>query len=130
MARESRTRKQSRAGQILRRMRAAYPDAKCELDWSTPLELAAATILSALCTDKRVNLVTPALFRKYKTAADWAQTPQETQNRPSTNTLPVFSSHARPGQLKWVRQYRHPVHFSGSTRTGRGVGVALSMVMQ
>ena len=45
--------------------------------FSNPLELAVAAILSAQCTDKRVNLVTPALFRKYRTAADWAKTPQD-----------------------------------------------------
>ena len=78
MAREARTQQQARARQILRRLRKTYPDAKCELDWSTPLELAAATILSAQCTDKRVNLVTPALFRKYRSARDWARTPLET----------------------------------------------------
>jgi endonuclease-3 len=49
-----------------------YPDAHCELDFRTPLELCVATILSAQCTDKRVNEVTPALFAKYRTAADYA----------------------------------------------------------
>ncbi|MEO3814248.1 endonuclease III [Sphaerisporangium sp. B11E5] len=49
-----------------------YPDAHCELDFTNPLELAVATILSAQCTDKRVNLVTPTLFAKYRTAADYA----------------------------------------------------------
>jgi endonuclease-3 len=49
-----------------------YPDAHCELDFSTPLELAVATVLSAQCTDKRVNEITPALFRKYRSAADYA----------------------------------------------------------
>lgn len=49
-----------------------YPDARCRLDFSTPLELLIATILSAQCTDERVNLVTQALFRKYRTAADYA----------------------------------------------------------
>lgn len=77
MARETRQQQQARAKTILRRLRKTYPDAKCELNWSTPLELAAATILSAQCTDKRVNLVTPALFRKYRTARAWAATPQE-----------------------------------------------------
>jgi endonuclease-3 len=76
MPRETRFQQQARARAILRKLRATYPDAKCELDWTTPLELAAATILSAQCTDKRVNLVTPALFRKYRTARDWARTPQ------------------------------------------------------
>jgi endonuclease-3 len=50
----------------------AFPDAHCELDFTNPLELAVATILSAQCTDKRVNEVTSALFGKYRTAADYA----------------------------------------------------------
>ena len=78
MVRETLQQRQNRAQAILRRLKKEYPDAKCELDWSTPLELAVATILSAQCTDKRVNLVTPALFRKYRAAQDWAATPQET----------------------------------------------------
>lgn len=78
MVRETLQQRQNRAQAILRRLKKEYPDAKCELDWSTPLELAVATILSAQCTDKRVNLVTPALFRKYRAAKDWAATPQET----------------------------------------------------
>jgi len=52
-----------------------YPRAHCELDFSNPLELLVATILSAQCTDKRVNLVTPALFKKYPTARAYAQAP-------------------------------------------------------
>ena len=66
-----------KAALISAALRKAYPDAHCELDFSTPLELAVGAILSAQCTDKRVNLVTPALFRKYRTAADWAKTPQD-----------------------------------------------------
>ena len=50
-----------------------YPDAHCELDFGNPLELLVATILSAQCTDKRVNAVTPALFAKYRSAADYAK---------------------------------------------------------
>lgn len=50
----------------------AYPDAHCELDFRTSLQLAVATILSAQCTDKRVNETTPALFARYHTAADYA----------------------------------------------------------
>ena len=67
-----------RAAEILRRLRKAYPDAGCELDFSNPLQLAVAAILSAQCTDRRVNLVTPALFRKYRAARDWAAASQET----------------------------------------------------
>ena len=55
----------------------AYPDATCSLDHRSPLQLLVATILSAQCTDKRVNIVTKDLFRKYKTAADYAAAAQE-----------------------------------------------------
>lgn len=58
---------------IIAGLKKAYPDAHCELDHSNPLELLVATILSAQCTDKRVNLVTAELFRKYRSAADYAQ---------------------------------------------------------
>ncbi|MDQ6939321.1 MAG: endonuclease III, partial [Verrucomicrobiota bacterium] len=50
-----------------------YPDAHCELAFKTPLQLLIATILSAQCTDKRVNMVTPKLFARYRTAADFAK---------------------------------------------------------
>jgi len=73
--RESLEEKRRRAAQVLRRLGRAYPDARCSLNYSGPLELLVATILSAQCTDVRVNMVTPALFRKYKTAADYARAP-------------------------------------------------------
>ncbi|SDD85088.1 endonuclease III [Actinokineospora iranica] len=57
---------------MTRALAEGYPDAHCELDFTTPLELAVATILSAQCTDKRVNETTPALFARYRTAADYA----------------------------------------------------------
>ena len=53
-------------------LRRTYPDAHCELNYSNPLQLLIATILSAQCTDKQVNIVTRDLFKKYKTAADFA----------------------------------------------------------
>jgi endonuclease III len=61
-----------RARRINRELAELYPDAHCELDFTNALELSVATILSAQCTDKRVNEVTPALFRRYPTAADYA----------------------------------------------------------
>lgn len=60
-----------RIGEIIRRLKKAYPDAKCSLNYSTPFELLVATILSAQCTDERVNLVTQKLFQKYKSPADY-----------------------------------------------------------
>jgi len=62
-----------RVGRILRALAAAHPDAHCELDFATPLELAVATILSAQSTDKLVNTVTPALFARYPDALAYAR---------------------------------------------------------
>lgn len=62
-----------RARRMNRALAQAFPDAHCELDFTTPLELAVATVLSAQCTDVRVNLTTPALFARYPTALDYAQ---------------------------------------------------------
>lgn len=75
MPRETRAAKAARARKIIAGLNKAYPDAHCELDHSNPLELLVATILSAQCTDKRVNLVTPALFKKYPSAAAFANAP-------------------------------------------------------
>jgi endonuclease-3 len=69
---ESAAARKARLQTILLRLREAYPDAHCELNFTTPLELLVAVILSAQCTDVRVNLVTPALFKKYRSAADYA----------------------------------------------------------
>ncbi len=68
----SRTALVRRARRINRELAAFYPDAHCELNFTSPLELLVATILSAQCTDKRVNIVTPVLFSRYRTAADYA----------------------------------------------------------
>lgn len=73
--------KKRRARVIDRLLAAAHPDARCELDYSNPLELAVATILSAQCTDVRVNLTTPALFERYRTAADYAAADPEDVER-------------------------------------------------
>ena len=69
---ETRTALVRRARRMNKLLAETYPDAHCELDFTTPLELAVATILSAQCTDRRVNLVTPVLFARYPTAADYA----------------------------------------------------------
>jgi endonuclease-3 len=66
-----------RAKAILPVLMKTYPNAKCSLDFHNPLQLLVATILSAQCTDKRVNMVTPGLFKKYPKAADYAKAPLE-----------------------------------------------------
>ena len=69
---ETPARRKARARRIVARLERAYPDATCALHHASALELVVATILSAQCTDARVNLVTPVLFAKYQTAADYA----------------------------------------------------------
>jgi endonuclease III len=69
---ESSTSLVRRARRMARALADAYPDAHCELDFSSPLQLLVATVLSAQTTDRRVNEVTPVLFARYRTAADYA----------------------------------------------------------
>ena len=69
---ETSVERRARTRKIIARLRKEFPDAKCALDHTSPLELLVATILSAQCTDVRVNLVTPALFAKYRRAIDYA----------------------------------------------------------
>ena len=73
MPRESTAARAARVKKIIAGLRKTYPDAQCELNFSNPLELLIATILSAQCTDKRVSRVTAELFKKYRSAADYAR---------------------------------------------------------
>ena len=75
MPRETNAAKADRLARITAGLKRAYPNAYCELNHSNPLELLVATILSAQCTDKQVNIVTADLFRKYRTASDYAAGP-------------------------------------------------------
>jgi len=70
------TDKKARANEIIKRLKKAYPDAHCALNHTSPFELLIATILSAQCTDARVNIVTADLFRKYRSPADYLKVPQ------------------------------------------------------
>ncbi len=72
MPRETADAREQRARKIIAELRKTYPDAHCELAHGSPLELLIATILSAQCTDKRVNIVTTELFKKYRSAKDFA----------------------------------------------------------
>lgn len=83
---ETREAKKGRAAKILARLAKAYPKAGIELRFSTPLELLAATILSAQCTDERVNVVTESLFTHYRRAQDFAQA------RPATLEKEIHST--------------------------------------
>ena len=75
MPRETAAAKKERAKKICAVLQRTYPNAHCELNFSSPLQLLVATILSAQCTDKRVNIVTMELFKKYRSAKDFAAAP-------------------------------------------------------
>src|SRR6266850_6655518 len=75
MPRESFEARQGRVSEIIAALQKTYPDAHCELNHENPLQLLIATILSAQCTDKQVNIVTAELFKKYRSAKDFAEAP-------------------------------------------------------
>ena len=75
--RETAEQRRKRAGKIFEILHKTYPTAKCSLDFKNPLELLVATILSAQCTDVRVNMVTKSLFKKFRTAHDYAFAPRQ-----------------------------------------------------
>lgn len=77
MPREALEKKKVRAVEIIARLKRKYPDARCSLDFKTPHQLMVATILSAQCTDERVNMVTPALFKKYRSVKAFAEADQK-----------------------------------------------------
>ena len=93
-----------RIAPIIRKLKKQYPDAKCSLDHRNPLELLVATILSAQCTDTRVNVVTKDLFRKYKSAGDYAN--------------------AEPGEL--LGMIKSTGFFRNKTKSLIGMGAALA----
>ncbi len=86
---------QERVAQLVEVWPQVYPGARCELDFRNPLELLVATILSAQCTDKRVNMVTPALFKKYRRAKDYANASQAELDSKVPETMEAL--HALPG---------------------------------
>lgn len=94
MPRESNAARIARTQQIIAGLRRAYPDAHCELNSSNPLELLIATILSAQCTDKQVNIVTAQLFKKYRSAADYAGA-AEGQLEADVRRIGLFKNKAR-----------------------------------
>ena len=94
MPRETAEAKAARLKQIIAGLQRAYPSAHCELNFSNPLQLLVATILSAQCTDKRVNLVTAELFKRYKSAADFAAAPL-TELEAAVRTTGFFRNKAK-----------------------------------
>src|SRR5687767_13215077 len=94
--------KQARTDEVIRRLKKAYPDAHCALRYTTPFELLIATILSAQCTDARVNIVTADLFRKYRRPEDFLAVPQ-TELENDIRTTGFFRNKARNIQAACAR---------------------------
>ncbi len=86
--------KRKRALEVMDRLQASMPDARIELDYRTPLELLVAVILSAQCTDKRVNLVTPALFQRFPDASSYARA-EPTDVEPFIRTCGLYRAKAK-----------------------------------
>lgn len=107
MPRESAQALKARAEKIISALKRTYPNAHCELDYRSPLELLIATILSAQCNDKQVNIVTETLFKKYRTAADYANAnPAELEQQ--IKRIGLFRNKAKSIQAacrKLVEQY-------------------------
>jgi endonuclease-3 len=108
---ESNEHRAARARAILTRLRQVYPDARTSLDFSNPLELLVATILSAQCTDERVNAVTKDLFKKYRTAEDYARADPEALERDikQTGFYRNKAKHIREAAAILVRDYHGEV---------------------
>jgi endonuclease-3 len=100
-----------RAATVVAALRELYPDAKTSLDFTTPLELLVATMLSAQCTDERVNIVTKSLFKKYRSAADYAHVSQETleQDIKQTGFYRNKAKHIREAAALIDERYRGEV---------------------
>ncbi len=106
MARESQSERIARVSAITSGLQSVYPDAHCELDFKHPLELLIATILSAQCSDRQVNLVTPELFRRYPAARDFAEAPLRELEH-AIRRIGLFRSKARNIQAACLRIVEH-----------------------
>ena len=116
---------QERLNQMIEGLRNTYPDAHCELDFQTPFQLIIATILSAQCTDKRVNIVTRDLFKKYRSPADLAKAnPEELEQEiKSTGFYRNKAKNIRAMAKDLVEKYGGKVPNSMAELTGlAGVG--------
>jgi len=91
---ETREQLRGRAGQIIRALKKTYPQATCALNHASPFELLIATILSAQCTDERVNIVTANLFRKYRKPEDYLTVSREELER-DINSVTFFRNKAK-----------------------------------
>jgi endonuclease III len=91
---ETKEQLRARVVQIIRALKKAYPQATCALNHASPFELLIATILSAQCTDERVNIVTATLFRKYSKPEDYGAVPREELER-DINSVTFFRNKAR-----------------------------------
>jgi endonuclease III len=116
---------EERVNKIIEGLRNTYPDAHCELDFQTPFQLIIATILSAQCTDKRVNIVTRDLFKKYRSPADLAKAnPEELEQEiKSTGFYRNKAKNIRAMANDLVEKYGGKVPNSMAELTGlAGVG--------
>ena len=142
---ESHEQQRRRTHQIIKLLRREYPDARCALVHANPLELLIATILSAQCTDERVNIVTADLFRKYRSAADYLEVPQ-TELEADIHSTGFFRNKARaiqgacriiseqydgrvPGDLEQLLQLPGVARKTANVVLGNAFGIVSSVVV-
>ncbi|MDQ3649409.1 MAG: endonuclease III [Acidobacteriota bacterium] len=142
---ESHQQQRQRTHQIIKLLGREYPDARCALVHANPLELLIATILSAQCTDERVNIVTADLFRKYRAAADYLEVPQ-TELEADIHSTGFFRNKARaiqgacriiseqhdgrvPGDLEQLLQLPGVARKTANVVLGNAFGIASGVVV-
>src|SRR5947199_10799540 len=106
--RETKSQRKERTEQIIRLLKRAHPDAHCALNHANPFELLIATILSAQCTDERVNIVTADLFRKYRKPEDYLKVP-DTELQQDIRTTGFFRNKTKSihGPCKMLTEEFH-----------------------
>ncbi|MDQ3258354.1 MAG: endonuclease III [Acidobacteriota bacterium] len=142
---ESHQQQRQRTHQIIKLLGREYPDARCALVHANPLELLIATILSAQCTDERVNIVTADLFRKYRAAADYLEVPQK-ELEADIHSTGFFRNKARaiqgacriiseqhdgrvPGDLEQLLQLPGVARKTANVVLGNAFGIASGVVV-
>jgi endonuclease-3 len=122
MKRESLDELKARTRTIIRRLKRAYPDARCSLNHTNPFELLIATILSAQCTDERVNIVTADLFRKYRKPEDYLNvSPRELEKDIQSTGFFRNKTKSIQGASKMLTE---EYGWAGAADDGRAVGAS------
>ena len=124
------TNKKERTAEIIKRLKKAYPDAHCALNHTNPFELLIATILSAQCTDRQVNIVTADLFRKFRKPQDYLDVSQEELEK-EIRSIGFFRSKAkniRAASEKIITEFSYKHTIAGFSALAASAGFQVARV--